>query len=95
MDLFKVPVSRPRVGDVAGERHGLVRGDGAGEAARILSFTPPEGAEWAGWQVILIYLFVVWWAQGNADGGGYTAQRMSAAASPATPPPITSTSQCT
>ncbi|MFP6871707.1 MAG: sodium:solute symporter family protein [Nitrospinota bacterium] len=71
------------VGGLSGLSTKLSQIYGAGEAARILSFTPPEGAEWAGWQVILIYLFVVWWAQGNADGGGYTAQRMSAAASPA------------
>ena len=70
------------VGGLSGLTAKLGEVYGASGAAEILSFTPPEGAEWAGWQVILIYLFVVWWAQGNADGGGYTAQRLSAAASP-------------
>ena len=70
------------VGGLSGLSKKLNQIYGAEEAARILSFAPPEGAEWAGWQVILIYLFVVWWAHGNADGGGYTAQRISAAASP-------------
>jgi Na+/proline symporter len=32
--------------------------------------------------MMLIYLFVVWWAQHHADGGGYIAQRLCAAASP-------------
>ncbi len=51
-------------------------------AAEILSFIPPQGAEWAGAQMILIYLFVVWWAQHHADGGGYIAQRLCTAATP-------------
>lgn len=55
---------------------------GEAGAADILSFFPPAGAEWAGAQVMLIYLFVVWWAQQHADGGGYIAQRLCAAASP-------------
>ena len=55
---------------------------GAAGAAEILSFTPPAGAEWVGAQVVLISLFVAWWAQSNADGGGYMAQRMCAAATP-------------
>ncbi|MBT3350955.1 MAG: Na+:solute symporter [Nitrospinaceae bacterium] len=55
---------------------------GAAGAEAILSFTPPSGAEWAGWQVVAVFLFVVWWAHGNADGGGYVAQRLSAAATP-------------
>jgi Na+/proline symporter len=55
---------------------------GASGASQILSFLPPEGAEWATAQLILIYLFVVWWAQHHADGGGYTAQRLCAAATP-------------
>ncbi len=55
---------------------------GPARAAEVLSFTPPAGAEWAGSQVILIYLFVVWWAHHHADGGGYMAQRLCAAASP-------------
>ncbi|MFQ5693165.1 MAG: sodium transporter, partial [Nitrospinota bacterium] len=53
---------------------------GAAGAEAILSFFPPQGAEWATAQVILIYLFVVWWAQHHADGGGYIAQRLCAAA---------------
>ncbi len=55
---------------------------GAKGAAEILSFFPPEGAGWAGAQVILIYLFVVWWAHNNADGGGYIGQRLCSARSP-------------
>ena len=55
---------------------------GAEGAASILSFLPPEGAGWAGAQVILIYLFVVWWAHNNADGGGYIGQRLCSARSP-------------
>ena len=55
---------------------------GAEGAADILSFLPPEGAEWAGAQVVLVYLFVVWWAHNNADGGGYVAQRLCAARAP-------------
>ncbi|MFC1491262.1 sodium:solute symporter family protein [Nitrospinota bacterium] len=70
------------VGGLSGLTAKLAEIYGEAGAADILSFTPPEGAEWAGWQVILIYLFVVWWAQANADGGGYTAQRLSAAAGP-------------
>ena len=55
---------------------------GAEGAANILSFLPPEGAGWAGAQVILIYLFVVWWAHNNADGGGYIGQRLCSARTP-------------
>ncbi len=55
---------------------------GAEGAANIISFLPPEGAGWAGAQVILIYLFVVWWAHNNADGGGYIGQRLCSARSP-------------
>ena len=55
---------------------------GAEGAAKVLSFLPPEGAGWAGAQVILIYLFVVWWAHNNADGGGYIGQRLCSARSP-------------
>ncbi len=75
-------VAVAHVGGLSGLTGKLTEIYGAAGAADILSFTPPEGAEWAGWQVILIYLFVVWWAQGNADGGGYMAQRTSAAATP-------------
>ncbi|MEE9255943.1 MAG: sodium:solute symporter family protein [bacterium] len=70
------------VGGLSGLTGKLAGIYGAAGAAEILSFTPPSGAEWAGWEVILIYLFVVWWAQANADGGGYVAQRLSAAATP-------------
>ncbi|MCY4385044.1 MAG: Na+:solute symporter [Nitrospinae bacterium] len=55
---------------------------GAEGAGNILSFLPPEGAGWAGAQVILIYLFVVWWAHNNADGGGYIGQRLCSARTP-------------
>ncbi len=55
---------------------------GAKGAADILSFLPPEGVAWAGAQVILIYLFVVWWAHNNADGGGYIGQRLVSARTP-------------
>ncbi|MFQ5913159.1 MAG: sodium:solute symporter family protein [Nitrospinota bacterium] len=55
---------------------------GPAGAAEFLSFVPPQGAEWAGAQVIFIYLFVAWWAQHHADGGGYIAQRLCTAATP-------------
>ena len=70
------------VGGLSGMSAKLGEIYGAKGAADILSFLPPEGAGWAGAQVILIYLFVVWWAHNNADGGGYIGQRLCAARTP-------------
>ena len=70
------------VGGLSGMSAKLGEIYGAKGAADILSFLPPEGAGWAGAQVILIYLFVVWWAHNNADGGGYIGQRLCSARTP-------------
>ena len=70
------------VGGLSGMSAKLHEIYGAKGAADILSFLPPEGVGWAGAQVILIYLFVVWWAHNNADGGGYIGQRLCAARTP-------------
>ncbi len=70
------------VGGLSGMSAKLHEIYGAKGAADILSFLPPEGAGWAGAQVILIYLFVVWWAHNNADGGGYIGQRLCSARTP-------------
>ena len=69
-------------GGLSGLRAKLGALYGAQGAAAVLSFLPPAGAGWAGAQVILIYLFVVWWAHNNADGGGYIGQRLCAARTP-------------
>ncbi len=70
------------VGGLAGIGAKLRETYGTAAAADVLSFLPPGGAEWAGAQVILVYLFVVWWAHNNADGGGYIGQRLCAARTP-------------
>ena len=70
------------VGGLSGMSAKLGEIYGAEGAANIISFLPPEGAGWAGAQVILIYLFVVWWAHNNADGGGYIGQRLCSARTP-------------
>jgi Na+/proline symporter len=67
------------VGGTDGLLDGLEQLYGAGAAEGIVSFLPSSDAAWLPLQVFLVYVFVQWWAQKFADGGGILVQRMSSA----------------
>ena len=58
-----------------------VLGPGAGD---VLAFAPPppDGLPFLSLQAFCVYLALRWWAHPMGDGGGYIAQRLSAARSP-------------
>ena len=56
---------------------------GAERAAETLAFVPPRGGlSFLSLQAFAVYLFLFWWSHPMGDGGGYIAQRLSAARSP-------------
>jgi len=56
---------------------------GAERAAQTLAFVPPRGGlPFLSLQAFAVYLFIFWWSHPMGDGGGYIAQRLSAARSP-------------
>ncbi len=66
----------------AGGFSGLQEGIASGaQGSSTLSFFPPgssEGGLSPAWGGFFVFLFVSWWANQNADGGGKIIQRMSA-----------------
>ncbi len=57
---------------------------GPERAAEVLAFAPPppDGLPFLSLQAFAVYVLVRWWAHPLGDGGGYIAQRLSAARSP-------------
>jgi len=72
------------VGGVAGLRDALPAVLGEGRAAEVMALAPPvpEGLPFLSLQAFGVYLLLRWWAHPLGDGGGYIAQRLSAARSP-------------
>ena len=56
---------------------------GSASLDEVLAFAPLDGdLTYLSLKAFAVYLFLRWWAHPMADGGGYLAQRMSAARSP-------------
>ena len=71
------------VGGAAGLAGHLEDVLGAPRAAEVLAFAPPpDGLPFLSLQAFAVYVLIRWWAHPLGDGGGYIAQRLSAARSP-------------
>ena len=56
---------------------------GPERAGEVLAMAPgPDGLSYLPLQAFFVYLLIRWWAHPMGDGGGYIAQRLSAARSP-------------
>jgi solute:Na+ symporter, SSS family len=71
-----------QVGGLAELPDRVAQAVGAARADEVFAFAPgPGGLPWLSVQAFGVYLLVRWWAHPMGDGGGYIAQRLSAARS--------------
>ncbi len=71
------------VGGLAGLPPRLAAELGPERATEVLTLVPTGGLVWMPVSAFGVYLLIRWWAHPLGDGGGYIAQRLSAARDPA------------
>lgn len=76
-------VALTHVGGLAALPAKLAEELGPGRAAEVLTLVPDGSLAWMPLSAFSVYLLIRWWAHPLGDGGGYIAQRLSAAKDPA------------